>query len=362
MSDTNTLDVFFESLVTPSTNRDLDSKKEAFTSSKNVPEDISMLLDALALLCEEFSEKVLTSRSISCVAAHYAKLRGSAVVRALTPYAQSSRRANYRVGKVFREGIAKVTAESALMSQALQKPYGYPGDFSLLESIYQGTASPNTVSAVGQSIDLWTIGTGLARAVIDRKNALRMFIEDFATTYKASSSRARVLSIASGAARELRELPLDALANLDVTLLDVDLRGMYFAKAFFNSRHIPLYIETIVADVLSDETGKLFHDKAPYDLIYSFGLYDYLSDNDILKSIALSKRVLNNNGRFVFCLKDTRYYDSWFYDWGANWRFYPRTAEDGFVLAEKAGLNVEETYTIENRVVTIYICKPVSTT
>lgn len=346
-------------MVSPSTN--IHSAEAianaAIAPTDDSPEHFSVLLEALTILCQEFSESVLTSRSRDCVAAHYAKFRGSSIIKELIPYSLSSRRANYKVGKAFRQGLEKVYAESWALSSGYRKPYGNPGDFDLLESVYDCVPHPNTKSAIGQIIDVWALGTDLARSVVDRKNALRLFIEEFSNVYKTSGARAKVLSIAAGSARELRELPIDTLENLDITLLDIDERGINFSKAFFDTRHIPLSVETVVANALSLDTIPLLKEKGLNDLVYAFGLYDYLNDEQLLQSIAIGKEAMKHDGTFVFSLKDHRHYDSRFCDWVMNWRFFPRITDDGFILADKAGLTVEDTYMTQGGAVTLYICK-----
>ncbi len=274
-------------------------------------------------------------------------------------YASTSRDAHKQVGKAFRAGLSRIHEQSWLSKQSYSKPYGYPGDFSFLEHVYDGVAHPNSSSSVGRVLDEWSVGTGLARAVIDRKNTLRVMLEEFVTLHMASQHRPSVLSIASGAAREARELPMTILENMDLTLLDIDPRGMGFAKAFFDTRHKPLNVNTVVGDALQDSTAERLTQQGLFDLVYSFGLYDYLNDEQLLQSIAVGRQAMKSDGTFVFCLKDHRYFDAWFYDWFSNWRFFPRTIDDGYRLADQAGLSVEETYVVEGRTVCIYVCKAI---
>jgi len=351
----------------------MNSSKEMVSSSTNIhvveaqsalkektiqlSEEISELLEALTIVGEEFSSKVLTARTKHCVAGHYARLRGNNIIQALIPFALSSKEANKMVGMVFRNSMKAIYEQSGIMNQSLNKPYGNPGDFSLLELVYEESAHPYSTTAVGRAIDQWAIHSGLATAVVDRKNALRLFIEEFGKVRNQSGVRSNILSIASGAARELRELPLDVLEHFNVKLLDIDPKGMAYAKAFFDTRPVALNVETIEANALSSDTAARLVEQGLNDLVYSFGLYDYLNDELLLKSIAVGLDTLKQEGTFIFCLKDHRFFDAWLYDWMMNWRFYPRVKADGIKLAEQAGLEVEEIYTVEGKAVNVYICK-----
>lgn len=117
-------------------------------------------------------------------------------------------------------------------------------------------------------------------------------------------------------------------------------------------------MRTATADALSEKSASpaVVGDRR-YDVIYSFGLFDYLTDDDVLRCLRSFAPLLEPNGCFVFCLKDRRFYDPLFYDLFLDWRFVPRTEEAGALLAEKAGLDVTGRASVKGRVIHIYVCQ-----
>src|SRR5690606_32605057 len=121
-------------------------------------------------------------------------------------------------------------AESHFWKWASTKPYGYAGDFVALEHCYDNVAAPQS-SEVGKLLDRWLLDSQLASGVRERKDMLSAFIERKANVhFQTTGKRLRLLSLASGSARELRDLPADVLEKIDITLVDQDPRSLQFAK------------------------------------------------------------------------------------------------------------------------------------
>jgi hypothetical protein len=233
----------------------------------------------------------------------------------------------------------------------LSKPYGYPGDFRILEAVYNGQFHVEP-DAVNVAIDRWGLSLHLPLAVRARKNALRWWL-----SRTLNGGEGRLLSIACGSARELRELDSPLLASWEVVLLDFDPRALHAAMGDFGARPEVPSVSPVCLDVLRAGPEDLTVLGAPYDIIYSFGLFDYLKDDLLLACASRFTPLLADGGRFVFALKDHRYYDAWFYDWFFDWRFVPRTLDDGPRIAEALGLRVTETLVLESRTIGIFVCE-----
>lgn len=314
------------------------------------------LVNMFNLLGRQLSEKIQTAKSQACIAGLFSQFYYHPIMVRAQSVAQQSTIARTQLFDAFRLGCKPIYDIAGMWAQSLSKPYGNPGDFSLLESIYDGVPHLSSSSALGRALDLWGFTTELPRAVIDRKNSLKIFLEDFSQRRKSTHRSGKVLSIASGAARELREIPVENMSHLEITLLDLDARALDFADRFFATRPTSYSINRVVGNALSQDVVQQLEPYGPFDLAYSFGLYDYLTDKHLLKSISIAKSMLVEDGTFVFCLKDHRYYDAWFYNLLFDWRFVPRTIEDGKALCEKAGLNLKEIFVVEGRAVCIYVC------
>ena len=320
----------------------------------------------LKVLCDEirksgsiFSQQLLESRTLACVDGRFSQFLGYPLLEEGRLISTSDPQARPEVLQALREGCALIYRHCGGWQHALQKPFGYAGDFALLEGVCDQNIHPKTKTAVARLIDLWVSSTTLPRSVRGRKDTLRVFIEDFLRDYQTRGDKARVLSLASGAAREIREIDQELLQHLDLTLLDLDSRALEFAKRSMQMMPDAVQVTYLRENIFRVDAETLFSDQAPFDLIYSFGLFDYLKDADLIQCIQNFKRYLKPEAYFVFCLKDNRYYDAWFYDWSMDWQFVARTSADGQRLAQASGLEIVDTYRVEGNAIEIYICRQV---
>ena len=249
-----------------------------------------------------------------------------------------------------RNAIKPLTDHSFQLSWALRKPYGYAGDFFALETLYENEVSPSS-TPLGKLLDRWFLGTQLANGVRDRKNMLSAFIERKVRAHMQFSDQPfRLLSLAAGSARELRELPPEVLARIDITLVDQDARSLEFA-----TQHLPSSVTGLQRNALRLKASSFPHS---FDLVYSFGFFDYLSDDLIVHSLNLCRTSLAPCGSVLFPLKMDSKFRHWFYDVFMDWRFVKRELDDGLRLADRAELDVVELLETENESVVFYHCVP----
>jgi hypothetical protein len=116
-------------------------------------------------------------------------------------------------------------------------------------------------------------------------------------------------------------------------------------------------VDTIEGDAIRGGPGvAALSSVEPFDVVYSFGLFDYLPAAVLYRCAKRFLPFLKQEGRFVFCLKDARCYDAWFYDWLYDWQFVPRTFDDGLAIAARLDLTVVETMSVEGGAVVIFVC------
>lgn len=176
---------------------------------------------------------------------------------------------------------------NCLHGRAFLKPRGYAGDFELIDHIYTGWLSSDT-SLVRH--DRFFHSQPAPRAVRNRKAYLRTVLLSLANS--AKQRPLRVLNIGSGPARDVfeffREFPD---APLFVHCVDIDRAAIEYG-----------------ADLCSDYKRKVSFEKRnalrlqptqTYDLIWSAGLFDYLSDRAF---IMLARRLFSfvaNGGELI---------------------------------------------------------------
>jgi hypothetical protein len=316
--------------------------------------------------CEAAAQRlvagVLRAGSLSDLDATFGAFWGDTAVRAVLD--GSLRQVErVRIGKIVRDAFAPLREVSSLWWHCRERPYGYPGDFDVLEYVYDlspySTSGPtSSSSSSGALLDLWSWNLTLPRAVRARKNVLRMLLQERLSAREGNSAAGslRVLSFASGAARELRELRSKSRGLLDVTLVDQDRRALDYARGALLGNAWAPQVTVVEGDVVRTDATAAGIDGC-FEVVYSFGLFDYLPDRLLLESARPFVAKVAPGGEFVFCLKDARYYDATVYDWFWDWRFVPRVREDGFRLARELGLEVAQTFVVEAGAVAVYVCR-----
>lgn len=151
----------------------------------------------------------------------------------------------------------------------LVKPRGYPGDATLMDFAYgHGSIRPHVEHAgpVGQHIYANTSGAKQSQSARERIELLCSEISQCAAT-----SPKLVLSIAAGHARELEGLEPEVRSNV-ARFIAVDIDPSSLLAAQRSAGEIPFVgvRRNVIKESLSDIDSA--------DLVYSLGLFDYLSD------------------------------------------------------------------------------------
>lgn len=317
---------------------------------------LEALCDELVSAGERLCGALTRVRDLGAVEACFAGLLGSQAVRSarmLSGDVEQVRQAQ----EALRHGLRELYTHAHAWSHSLHKPYGYPGDFAILEMVYERAPHRDTREPWARLVDVWGLTSHLPRAVCARKEVLRCWLESYLGGRYAAVAPARILSVASGAARELRELSTHALSRGQFTLLDADERALLHARGTLQSLPTPLELYTLVGDAVRGRGLEPLAEQGPYDVVYSFGLFDYLPDALLVRSARHFTRLLAEDGTFIFCLKDARHYDAWMYQCFYDWRFVPRSSDDGLRLAARLGLRVKELLAVEGGAVSIFVCQ-----
>jgi Methyltransferase domain len=301
-----------------------------------------------------FSARVAAASSVAAIEIAHAEFLGSPAVqsaRALVDDVDAFR----VLTEAAWQGLERFHEICGTANHATTRPLGYPGDFAILELVYDRRPHASSRTAAGQLADAWFASTPLAQAVAARKDLLASILEERAL---AATRPLRVLSIAAGAARELREMSPRALRNVESTLVDRDPRPLEFARMSLGTVAPTHSVRTVVGNAIKG--GELVDEvssSGPFDVIYSFGLFDYFTDEQILRTMQNFLPLLADGGQVIFCLKDQRYYDWLPADWLYDWRFVPRTADDGPLLAHELGLRVTKTWIVGGRCIAVWACE-----
>lgn len=168
------------------------------------------------------------------------------------------------------------------LHRAMQKPLGYPGDYEVMNYIYENQfAGPNLFA---RSLNLAGVWTKPCIAVRKRKDLIKERLAQHIDAAAREGRSLKILSIAAGPSQEIHEL-LKERRNLPIpvkfVLFDQD-RG---ALTYAYNRLRPLVdgrTDNLQIVYLHDSIKRLLRDPAifeafgSFDLIFACGLFDYL--------------------------------------------------------------------------------------
>lgn len=193
--------------------------------------------------------------------------------------AGTTREVQIKAHQFFRAELGQYIFSSPFVERVYKKPYGYAGDFEMMNLIYNKELLGDNLFA--KCLNRAILETPASKAVRNRSEYLYRKLKNLLEINPDSTIR--VLSVASGPAREVQLLikrDPHLAKRLVVDLLDQDLRSLKMAKVVFARLcremeiELPInYFNLAIKNILEHglSTG-------PYDMIYSAGLFDYFSD------------------------------------------------------------------------------------
>lgn len=216
----------------------------------------------------------------------------------------------------------------SIMGHIRVKPFGYAGDFHIIDRIYQYDLSENY-----RSFDDYTQKHPAAQAVRNRKTFFKNLVRN-----KLSPGQPFVLlNVASGPARDLLELyeELPPEGNLRTDCVELDTRAIDYARNLCQP-----YLEQIHfmhKNVLRYQPGRT------YDLIWSAGLFDYFPDKTFVHLLCRFKSWVKPGGEIVIGNFNAAHNPSRDYmEVLGEWFLIHRTAEELRQLALQAGYAADQ--------------------
>lgn len=225
-----------------------------------------------------------------------------------------------RMGEAFGSGT--------MQGLATRKLYGYPGDFEVIDRIYQ------YVICESPHIRRWDEYFQSREACQAVRNRKRYFIE-LLSNMSAKHGPFRVLNVGSGPARDIQEF--HSLGNGHVLFDCVDMN----ADAI-------VYAKTVCADMLdrvSFHNTNIFRYRNDqfYKLIWSAGLFDYLDDRSFVILIRRLIKMVEPGGQLVVGNFSTANPTKDYMEFG-EWFLTHRSRDELLALAESCQINGVTSY------------------
>lgn len=248
-----------------------------------------------------------------------------------------------KIKQVFREIAGCWFYKSPIVKMAYDKPRGYPGDFELFEIIYNNTPLAEN-KTIGFYCDRYFLNNDYAMAARARKNRMKNILQDLMEN--SSLSTIRMLNVACGPSREIRELFSEHLILSEIsgkkiifTGLDNDKDALKFSKLAFNN--LPSNVETRflhenVLDIFRKD--KYYDIIGKQDIIYILGLTEYLPDRIFKRLLRFLFQLLDEKGMLVVTYKDRDItFPSLPPEWFCDWAFIKRGKDDLINAAKELG-------------------------
>lgn len=231
----------------------------------------------------------------------------------------------YKLKKIFEKRYRRYFLEGEFIRWSFEKPYGYAGDFKIIDDIYQN--QPRTVG-ITRLWDNWFQQLACPKAVRERKEDFKKLIYDFVN--QNQSRDLRIMNLASGSAREIKELlgadSKNFFSRVIFDCYDFDIRAINYAKeTLSNAGNINFFQKNAIRLALKKDITEEILQK--YDLIYSTGLFDYLDVRVATRLVANLKKIIKKGGMLAIANARDKYSNSsasWM-EWVVDWYLIYRT-------------------------------------
>jgi extracellular factor (EF) 3-hydroxypalmitic acid methyl ester biosynthesis protein len=249
-----------------------------------------------------------------------------------------------------------------LQRRAYEKPLGYAGDYRMMELCFAPTFSGDGL--FGRFLHSIAQNYTLVRAVVAREAVMREAARE--ALHSPGEGPVRILALAAGPSIELRRLLEEVTAlprPAELILLDQDPTAHEAAHRHLTrtllERHrgmLPVTVRCLHFSVrqlirpMSAEEHSVRSTLSNLDLVYSAGLYDYLSDPVAARLTQLLYSLVRPGGRvLVGNLMETP--DStWMMEYVLGWRLHYRTPDSMLRFAQhlapapaRAGITMDAT-------------------
>lgn len=251
--------------------------------------------------------------------------------------ARLSRPQQEQHGFYFRKQLRDFILSSELLSRTNQKPRGYAGDSEVMRLIYANDFRGPTIFA--QFMHKYPMELAAAQAVRNRRKLVGELVRERMGRHQGDAPL-RVLSVACGPAEELQEIlrsPAD-VARVSFTLLDQDPEALDEARAVVErlerSLGLKLLATTLCTSVRTMQQGGSPIEDQAFDLVYSMGLFDYLTDTTATAVLSWLYGRLAKGGELVVGNFHARNSSRVFMEYWADWTLWYRTEGELLRLAD----------------------------
>lgn len=247
-----------------------------------------------------------------------------------------------KLREVFKKRYRQYFLCGEYVCWSFKKPFGYPGDFKIIDSIYLNQPSTSGFDRLWdnkyQKLDA-------SMATRERKEDFKRIIKDVVNGHKRNN--VRIMNLGSGPAREIKELLEEDIDRVFSKVIfdcyDFENSAIEYAKKLLNSpNNVNFFKKNVIRLALSKDLPKDIPWK--YDLIYSMGLFDYLEEKVAVRLISNLRKLMNKGGVMVVTNYREKYTNAsaCLMEWIAEWNLIYRTRKEFEDLFFKSGFSPNE--------------------
>jgi extracellular factor (EF) 3-hydroxypalmitic acid methyl ester biosynthesis protein len=226
----------------------------------------------------------------------------------------------------YRKILLPVLNENTLIGYGFKKPFGYPGDFNLINSIYNHHINKD------DRFRNWDIFFQNQPGAIAVRNRKEYFIDYCKRLTENSDRELRILILGSGPATDVYEfLDNNRTCRITFDLIDFDQNAIDFSRG--KNRKFNGAITYNRINVLRYKPFK------SYDLIWSAGLFDYFKDKHFIFLIQKYVCYLAAEGEYIISNFSTDNPTRRLMEVLSDWYLNHRNQEDLLAIASRAGIN-----------------------
>jgi len=247
----------------------------------------------------------------------------------------------YKLKHLFIKRFRSIFARGDYCDWSIRKPFGYAGDFKILEDIYEN--NPKT-DGFDRLFDNYFQMSAISVAVRNRKEDFKRLITNFIEMRMGCVLR--IMNLGSGSCRELREilyLNKSLWKNVTFDCYDNDERAIKYAKdLLFKHRNVNFFKENAVRIALKKDISSMIDKK--YDMIYSMGLFDYFTERVAVALIRNLRNLLKSDGILAISNVRDKYSNPsvHFMEWGGDWNLVYRDDDTFKMIFIEAGFQEDE--------------------
>jgi len=246
-----------------------------------------------------------------------------------------------KLRRVFINRLRKIFVRGVYIAWGLRKPFGYAGDFKIIDDIYQNNP---TTTGFDRLFDNYFQMSAICVAVRNRKEDFKRLIANFAN--EKQRYPLRIMSLGSGPCRDIKEfispdIPLNK--NIIFDCYDSDERALKFAKSILSNYSNVNFIKQSVLRIAATKNINSMINKK-YDFIYATGLFDYFNYKISVRIMQSLKKLLNINGILVISNVRDKYSNPsvHFMEWVGDWHLIYRNEGEFREIFIEAGFKEDE--------------------